>query len=314
MGPGARRMRIRSHAGPDPDRHASPRALTTFLFVNPGSGSGRAPDWPAALADAGVRVEATVRSLEALRAAGPNKADHVLVAGGDGTLSRVAAAAMEKGWVLGVLPSGTANDLARALGIPMEPRGACRIAASGRARRIDVASVNGEVLLNAAQIGLGPEVARAAESRYKTRWGRLGYLRGVVDRLRGRRGFRAHIEVEGDSVRKRWLNVTVANGPYFGGGHRIHLDARIDDGLLDVVALRARPWYQLAWAWLLRQLGVDYPEAVRHWRTEWVRIGTHGPMAVTLDGDPRAQTPVEVRVRRRALEVLVLPEAGEADC
>jgi YegS/Rv2252/BmrU family lipid kinase len=281
--------------------------MTIHLFVNPASGPEQDIDWAGLLEDAGVEVTSTFRSIDELRASPPNADDRVLVAGGDGTIHQVARLAVENDWVLGVLPSGTANDLARALEIPQTPREACRVVAAGRIRPIDVGWVNDDVLLNAAQLGLGPEVSSAADRSHKSRWGRFSYLRGLferlLERLKGQRGFRAGIVVGDDRAGGRWVNVTVANGPYFGGGHAVHQHARIDDGLLDVVALRARPAYQLAWAWLMRRLGIGYPEAVRHWRGATVRIVTSDEHSVTLDGDPCTRTPLQASVRPEALRV-----------
>jgi YegS/Rv2252/BmrU family lipid kinase len=279
--------------------------MTNYLFQNPDSGPEDHPDWSALLDAAGVEIEAVVHGFDELERVSPAEGDRLAVAGGDGTLHRVARVAIERGWVLGLLPAGTANDLARGLGVPLDPAAACRVIAHGRTRSVDVGWINDDVLLNAAQLGLGPEVASAAERGHKSRWGRFGYLRSLLERLSGRRGFRADIEADDERDGGYWLNVTVANGPCFGGGHSLDPEPDIEDGELDVIALRSRPLHRLLWAWLMRRIGFGYPEAVRHWRAQTVRIASDEARSVTLDGDPCTQTPLEATVRPGALRVLV---------
>jgi YegS/Rv2252/BmrU family lipid kinase len=257
-----------------------------------------------------VAIDVVATSLEELCEAEPADGDRVLVAGGDGTVHRVAQVAVEKGWIIGILPAGTANDLARGLGIPLEPADACRVIAQGPAEAIDVGWVNDQVLLNAAQVGLGPEVSSAADRGHKSRWGRFSYFRGLVEAITGRQGFQARIEADDEQAGGYWLNVTVANGPCFGGGHSPEPEPRIDDGLLDVVAWRSRPLHRLGWAWLMRRVGIGYPDAVRHWRAARVRITTSHPKTVTLDGDPTTESPVEATVRTKALRVIVPPASA----
>jgi diacylglycerol kinase family enzyme len=86
--------------------------------------------------------------------------DAVVLGGGDGTLSRSAQALLDVDRPLGILPLGTANDLARTLGIPQEPAGACAIIAGGRLRPIDLGRVDGTLFLNAAALGLSTRVTR----------------------------------------------------------------------------------------------------------------------------------------------------------
>jgi diacylglycerol kinase (ATP) len=104
--------------------------------------------------------------------------DFVAVGGGDGTLNAAALGVIERGLPLGVIPMGTANDLARTLGIPTDLDEAARIIAEGRTRRIDLGLVNGEPFFNVASIGLSAELAQELTREIKRRYGRLGY--GIV--------------------------------------------------------------------------------------------------------------------------------------
>src|SRR5919199_2151366 len=86
--------------------------------------------------------------------------DSVIIAGGDGTLNAAAGALVETGLPLGILPTGTANDLARTLAIPGDLPQAASVIAAGRRGRIDLGDVNGHPFFNVASIGLSAELAR----------------------------------------------------------------------------------------------------------------------------------------------------------
>ena len=127
--------------------------------------------------------------------------DMIVLGGGDGTMNAAAPALLETGLPLGILPLGTANDLARTLGIPTELKRAARGVIGGWTRRIDLGEVNGHPFFNVASIGLSVEVTRELTLDLKRRWGRLGYALATGRALWNMRPFRAEIRHDGE-VRK----------------------------------------------------------------------------------------------------------------
>ena len=103
-----------------------------------------------------------------------------IVCGGDGSLCRSAPALLATRAALGIMPMGTANDLARTLGIPDDLEQAADIVIAGHRRRIDLGTVNGHPFFNVASIGLATDLARELSSDLKQRWGRLGYAVAAV--------------------------------------------------------------------------------------------------------------------------------------
>ncbi len=279
-----------------------------YLLVNPSAGAPRDPDfWPSRLARHGVRA---VR-LEADGVAGLpplGEADRLIAAGGDGTMNRLAAWCIARGCALGVLPGGTANDFARGLGIPLDPDEACRTVAQGAVRRVDVGRIGREIFLNVAHIGLGSAVSREVAARDKRRWGRLSYLRRLLGRPGPPRGFRATIVCGGVRKRSRWLEIAVANGGSFGGGHRI-FEASPFDGRLDVVAIRPHSLRRLLLAWAGAQLRRATPASptVVKLRGESCVIRHCHRQPVSADGEPAGQTPLAFAVEAQALRV-ILPQ------
>ena len=147
---------------------AMPRAL---LLINPNSRLGRSDLQPA---------------LEVLRAGGleliksPSEGDFtetilkaaddvdlVIVGGGDGTLNRLVDAIVKIDLPIGILPLGTANDLARTLELPADLRACAELIIQGKTRRIDLGQVNGKSFFNVASLGISTEVTRSLNSDLK---------------------------------------------------------------------------------------------------------------------------------------------------
>ncbi len=151
------------------------------MIVNPHSrrGAGAHDAVRAALEGGGLSV--LVRDCDGAEAIGrairdsAGQVDRVVIGGGDGTLNAAAPALIETGLPLGVIPLGTANDLARTLELPVDAAEAAAVVAAGRRRRIDMGEVNGRPFFNVASLGLGVDLTRALTRDAKRRWGVLGY-------------------------------------------------------------------------------------------------------------------------------------------
>jgi YegS/Rv2252/BmrU family lipid kinase len=240
--------------------------------------------------------------------------DLVVLGGGDGTLNAAAPALRDTGLPLGILPLGTANDLARTLGIPTDLADAARVVAEGRVRRIDLGEVNGRPFFNVASIGLSVAMTRELTGGLKRRWGRLGYALATFRALARLRPFRAEIRHDGQVLRVRTIQVSVGNGRHYGGGMTVDEAAAIDDGLLHLYSVEVASLWKLA---------LIYPafRAGRHGMLREVRsiaapefvLRTRRQRRVNTDGEITTRTPARFRVLRDALAVIVPAETAAAD-
>jgi YegS/Rv2252/BmrU family lipid kinase len=230
--------------------------------------------------------------------------DCAIVGGGDGTLNAAAFGVIEAGLPLGILPLGTANDLARTLGIPFNLDGAVQVIADGRTRRIDLGIVNGEPFFNVASIGLSAELAAKLTRDIKRRFGRLGYALVALKVLSQSRPFRATIASETESVRVRTLQIAVGNGRFYGGGNAVEKNATIDDQHLDLYSLEL----ERAWKLALMARSFRYGEhgawsEVRAVRAKEFDIRTRRPRPVNADGEIVTETPAHFSIRPCAVTV-----------
>lgn len=232
--------------------------------------------------------------------------ERIVIAGGDGTVGSALDVLLNAEKPLGILPLGTANDFARTLGIPGDIAGAAEIIVQGRTQRVDVGVVNGRYFLNAAGIGFSTDLHRELPSWAKRTLGPLAYPLGVVRRWRRHRPFA--VEILGDDLRlaKRVIQVTVANGRYYGGGMLAEQHADIDDGLLDLIVVLPSPWWRHVPSVIGLKRGVYSSRApIVTERRSRFEIRTRRPHRIATDGEPRTSTPASFDVLPRALEVYV---------
>ena len=236
-----------------------------------------------------------------------DKADFVVIAGGDGSLNAAAPALIDSGLPLGILPGGTANDLARTLGLPLDMIGAAKVIAAGRIRAIDVGEVNGKPFFNVASLGMSASLADRLTRETKRRWGRLAYALTATEVLIEARRFGAVIRPdEGDEVAVRSLQIAVGNGRHYGGGMIVEETARIDDGRLDLYSLEFRDIWKLPFmAFAFRKGRHGLADDVRTMSGPGFEIRTREPMPVNADGEIVTRTPAVFRVRSGAIRVFV---------
>ncbi len=236
------------------------------------------------------------------REAGGEK--RVVIAGGDGTIHAALPALLDRQCGFGILPLGTANDLALTLGIPSDPAAAARVLIDGHRRRIDLGVVNGVPFVNVASVGLAVHITRRLKDERKRQWGRLGYLLTALETLPEAEPFEATIHCDGRSHALNAHQITVGNGVHYGGGMTVAADAAIDDGALDVFVLETASIPSLlAIAPALRNGRLVDEADVRTFRCSRLRIETDPAIMVSTDGEIAASTPAEFETLRSALEV-----------
>jgi diacylglycerol kinase (ATP) len=284
-----------------------PRAL---LLINPQArrGAEALDEAQACLREGGLEVLAVTagepsalpRAIQRERA----NIDQVVVAGGDGTLNLALQSLVGTGLPLAVLPLGTANNLARTLGIPTTLPEACHLATHGARRAVDVGWVNGRYFFTTASIGLSVEITEALTRDTKRRWGVFAYGVAAIRAMSRARPFYADITWGGGTRQSRTIQLVVGNGRYYGGALPVAEDATIDDARLDLYSLEVRHWWELVGLLpALRRGRQGEKRSVEALSATAFEIHTRTPLDINVDGEIYSRTPAEVRVLPRALEV-----------
>ncbi|MGZ8903691.1 MAG: lipid kinase [Methylobacter sp.] len=232
--------------------------------------------------------------------------DTVILAGGDGTMSSAAGALSECGLALGILPMGTANDLARTLKIPESIESAATIIANGYLHSIDLGKVNDHCFINAAHIGLGVKVNRTLTSDLKARWGRFSYARSLIDAFKSMRPYRADIVCDGEGFSVQSIHITVANGRFYGGGMALSKEASVDDHKLRIFSLEPQSfWSLLSHAVVILGGQLKDREGVWLRSGETIRIHTSRTLDIWADGEFISKTPAYFELQPNSLRVYV---------
>ena len=233
----------------------------------------------------------------------------VILAGGDGTMSAAAPALRDTGLPLGILPLGTANDLARTLAIPTEAEGAAAVILAGHQRRLDLGCVNGHPFFNVASLGLSVEITQRLTRVMKRRWGRLAYPIAAAAVILQARRFSATIRVDGQDIPVKSMQVAVGNGKHYGGGMVVADGAAIDDGRLDVYSLEPRARWRLLWmARAFHDGEHDSLDEVRTLHCRSLEVRTRRRRHVSADGEIITRTPARFTLLPQAVTVFAPPE------
>ncbi|HEY4810385.1 MAG TPA: YegS/Rv2252/BmrU family lipid kinase [Solirubrobacteraceae bacterium] len=301
------------------------------LIVNPAAGGGKAgrvaPAVEQALRGHGLNVRRVdTRDLEHARelaAEAAGNGETTVALSGDGMLGVLADVLREiPGAVLGVLPGGRGNDLARVLGIPDDPIAACATIANGVARPIDLGLVSNarseafdKAFVGIASVGFDSDANRIANEA--PAWlGGFVYAYGALRALAAWRPARFEIELDPPGERKAFTAFTIGacNSKAYGGGMRAAPGALLDDGLLEVIVLESVSKFAFVTRILPKVFSGKHVRepGVRVFQAKEVSIDCEREFTMYADGDPIGQLPLRVRALRGAVMMLT-PATVPAD-
>jgi diacylglycerol kinase (ATP) len=266
--------------------------------------------WCAEFQSAESRAEFAQIALEEAAAG----RERIFALGGDGTFQALLNAVTGNASVsIGVLPAGGGNDLAAALGLPLDPvRAAEVLLTRGGSVALDAAHVRTadgveRLYMGGGGVGLDAEAARFASGVYRKMRGRSRYLLSAIRALGTFRGVRVRVSLEGaeqTSLEATALLLGILNTPSYGGGLRLAPEARLEDGQLDLVLLEKLSAFEIAR--MLPRLtasGEIRTRRIQRHRITRARIETERPCAFHVDGEILGMAPVEIRVLPRAMRV-----------
>jgi diacylglycerol kinase (ATP) len=242
--------------------------------------------------------------------------DLFVAAGGDGTVSEVAGGLVQSDKPLGIIPVGTGNAVARDLEIPLNTEKSVRLLVGEHSfKGVDTLEVDGLFSVLSVSVGLSAEMMSGTDSPMKRRIGRLAYIWAGLEKLLGLRTQSLTLVVDGRKNRVRATEVMILNsGAIALADMRWAEDVRLDDGKMEIYALRARSLLDLLrslWNLLLMRSKSD-PRTWRQSAEDSVIIRASNPLPLQVDGDVVGETPVEIRMLPRSLKVIV-PKAGDAE-
>lgn len=278
--------------------------MKTLFVENPGAGGGKDSPSLDLPPDVDRYQPANARALVRRLA---NRYERVVCLGGDGTVSAVVRGLVESGAEasLGVVPGGTGNDFAAAIGMPEDPEEALQLALTRRAKKIDLGAVNGRTFVNAVTMGPAAELSHSTGKLAKALLGRFAYLFEALRHPNRLQPFDALLTADGRRLEGSFVFIGVANGKRVGGGSHIAPDSMLNDGRLDLVIVPTASTLKMAGAFKALRSGDDHPLLMRSRFRKLQIMLRSADVAVSRDGEVMRVRRLRFEVLRRALRVVV---------
>lgn len=232
----------------------------------------------------------------------------VCISGGDGTLSTVIniMASMRLNLPVGIFPFGTANDFAAHLNIPKDIDACCEIIKKGKIKKVDIGRVNDSYFLNVCSAGLLTDVAYKTDTNLKNALGKLAYYIKGIEEIPRFTPFRMRLKYNNNVIKDNFLLLLILNGSSAGSFTRLAPFAKIDDGLLDVIAIKNTNITNLLALFLkiLRGEHIGDPN-IYHFQTDRLVIDCDGVCETDIDGERGPDFPLDIEVKKHFLKIYV---------
>jgi diacylglycerol kinase (ATP) len=216
-----------------------------FLFVvNPGSGDSEVNltevinnyfnDSEHTISIHTLTKECNIETIKA--AIEKAKADKVVAVGGDGTLKLVAECLLGTDTPIGIIPAGSANGMAKELGIPIPPEEALEICINGTTKSIHAVTVNDELCIHLADIGFNAYLVKKFDNlQHRGMW---GYTKAAWQALWSHHKMEVEFKIDNKSIRSEAAMVVIANATMYGTGVKINPDGKLDDEVFEVILVK----------------------------------------------------------------------------
>lgn len=240
-----------------------------------------------------------------------NDFDLIVTAGGDGTINEVinGIAKKERRPKLGIIPTGTTNDFARALHIPRNVQKATDIIVKNNSMHLDIGKVNDQYFMNIAGGGELTELTYDVPSNLKKMLGQLAYYMKGIEMLPSIKPIQAKIEYDGNVIEEEIMLFLVSNTNSVGGFEKIAPDAKFNDGYFDLIILRKMNLAEfIRIATLALRGGHLDEEKVIYTQAKRIAVTPDGRMQLNIDGEYGGLLPGEFVNLKQHIEFLV-PEA-----
>ena len=292
-----------------------------ILFViNPVSGGKEKQDWESSIRDFFKELP---HSIEIFLLTGKNDSvsikrhietinpQKVVAVGGDGTVKQVAEILVEKSILLGILPAGSANGMAKELNLPLVKEDALNVIVNGEERCIDVIRINEkEICIHLSDMGLNAMLVKYFEENKKR--GMWSYTKGVFKMLWNKQKIHATIVTDAETEHRKAFMIVLANASKYGTGAIINPDGKLDDGRFEVVVVRRLSFWEL-----LKLLVIHKPfneDKVEIFSTTKLELTTLKKTYFQVDGEYRGRTKmIKAQILPNCLRVMLPAEAKDQD-
>lgn len=233
--------------------------------------------------------------------------DCIITSGGDGTLNHVINAMMKNNIdiPIGILPSGTANDFANHLNIPMHTSEACDVIVNNKIAEFDLGKINDRYFINVAAGGLLTDVSQKIDTNLKSTLGKMAYYLKGIEQIPNFRPIPIRVNHDGETIREMIYLFVILNGSS-AGGFRLAPDATASDGLLNFVAIKACNIVELfnLFISMLRGEHLDNNNVIYLKGKKFI-IECNENVETDIDGETGPRFPMYISISNKKLKVFI---------
>jgi diacylglycerol kinase (ATP) len=268
---------------------AETHPMHLLFIVNPGSGSDDTdfstliPTYFETLDDSFELYELPKEcSMDQIKTAiNKSNADRVIAVGGDGTLKLVAECLLGTKTPIGIIPAGSANGMAKELGIPTIISEALDIAVKGIPKEIHAVRVNGELCIHLSDIGFNAYIVKKFDDLPQR--GMLGYAKATWKALWSHHKMNVEISMDGQTVASEAAMVVIANATMYGTGVKINPEGKLDDNMFEVILVKKYSFLEIL---KVRFTDLPFnPEKIETFHTNKLLIKTRHKVHFQVDGE-----------------------------
>jgi diacylglycerol kinase (ATP) len=285
-------------------------ALKLLFIVNPGSGSDDT-DFETVINDFFKSREHVIEiyklkkdcNIDHIKAAiDKAKADRVIAVGGDGTLKLVAECLQGTSTPIGIIPAGSANGMARELGIPLPIEEALEVSISGKPSQIHAVLVNGELCIHLSDIGFNAYIVKKFDDLPQR--GMLGYAKATWKALWSHHKMEVVFDTDTEKISSEAAMVVIANATMYGTGVKINPEGKLDDDVFEVILVKKYSFLEIL---KIRFTNLPFnPEKIELFHTKNLNIKTRHKVHFQVDGEYVGKVnQIEAKILPAAITVII---------
>ncbi len=209
------------------------------------------------------------------------KADRVVAVGGDGTLKLIAECLLNTNVPIGVIPAGSANGMAKELGIPTEIKEALDLVVNGRPKKIHTVKLNNEICIHLSDLGFNAYLVKKFDTIPER--GMWGYAKATWHALWNHKRMQIELNIKGETIKSAAAMVAIANATMYGTGLKINPDGKLDDELFEIIVVKDYSYLEILKIWLTK-LPFN-PKKIEVFQTSKVKISSKHKAHFQIDGE-----------------------------
>jgi len=231
-----------------------------------------------------------------------SQANRVIAVGGDGTLKLVAECLLNSETPIGIIPTGSANGMAKELGIPTDIALALDVAENGNPKKIHVVKLNNELCIHLSDLGFNAYLVKRFDALPER--GMWGYAKATWHALWSHKKMQVELKLKDETVKSAAAMVSIANATRYGSGLKINPDGKLDDELFEVILIKDYSYLEILKIWLTK-LPFN-PKKIEVFQTSEVKITSKYKAHFQIDGEYIGKVnTVEAKILPAAIAVIL---------